>query len=267
MISYDLETCLMKKGKKRKDVLILSIGAVDIVTGKTFHCYVNPLSSVKQKFFTDLETYGVRMEPTQTVITNIHWRHEKAKELTKALELFETFVDNATLILPKPIIVAHNGRAFDHKILLGSYDRIDKKKPELCFLDSWHDITKKGWPKQRIHKLQVLHQSICPASTLSPKWHQALDDAMALSEIVIATAVEEVAKRPRQAWRYACEDSDVFKRLNKEHRFKLSSQRYLCSQSIRVWPEVIRKNGHRSKEFQRFCLQFCIKRIWQKLLR
>ena len=267
MISYDLETCLMKKGKKRKDVLILSIGAVDILTGKTFHCYVNPLSSVKQKFITDLETYGVRMKPTQTVMTNIHWRHEKAKELTKALELFETFVHNATLILPKPILVAHNGRAFDHKILLGSYDRIDKLKPELCFLDSWHDITKKGWPKQRIHKLQVLHQTICPDSTLSPKWHQALDDATALSEIVTATAVEEVAKRPRQAWRYACENNNVFEQLNKEHQFNLSSQRYLCSQSIRMWPEVIRKNGHRSKEFQKFCLHFCLNRIWQKLLR
>ena len=31
-----------------------------------------------------LDTYGVRMKPTQTVITNIHWRHEKAKEMEKA---------------------------------------------------------------------------------------------------------------------------------------------------------------------------------------
>ena len=267
MISYDLETCLMKRGKKRKDVLILSIGAVDIVQGRTFHCYVNPLSSAKKDFTKDLEAYGVRMKPTETVITNIHWRHDKAKSLAEALGLFETFISGTTSILPKPVLIAHNGRSFDHKIVIGSYQRLDRKVPDLCFLDSWHDITKKGWPKQRCHKLQVLHNTLCPNSILSPKWHQALDDATALSEIVTATAVEEVAKRPRQAWSYACEHDSVFESLNKAHAFKLSAQRRLCVSSLRLWPEVVRRNGHRSKEFQVFCLKFCMNRIWQKLIR
>ena len=266
MIAYDLETCLMKKGKKRQDVLILSIGAVDILQGRTFHCYVNPLSSAKNEFLLDLETYGVQMKPTETVITNIHWRHEKAKPLPEALTMFETFIHNATQIMPKPVIIAHNGRSFDHKILLGSYRRLDQKIPDLCYLDSWHDITKKGWPQQRCHKLQVLHQVCCPNSLLSPKWHQALDDATALSEIVTATAVEEVAKRPRQAWSYAREHS-IIESLNKKYAFKLSAERRLCASSLRLWPEVVRRNGHRSKEFQLFCLEFCLKRIWQKLLR
>ena len=143
MIAYDLETCLMKKGKKRQDVLILSIGAVDILQGRTFHCYVNPLSSAKNEFLLDLETYGVQMKPTETVITNIHWRHEKAKPLPEALTMFETFIHGATQIMPKPVIIAHNGRSFDHKILLGSYRRLDQKIPDLCYLDSWHDIKKR----------------------------------------------------------------------------------------------------------------------------
>lgn len=267
MIAYDLETCLMKKGKKREDVLIVSMGAVDVLDGRTFHCYVNPLSSAKKQFITDLENYGVRMKPTQTVLTNIHWRHEKAKQLHDALHFFENFVRDATLLLPTPILIAHNGRSFDHKILLGSYRRLDRKVPELSFLDSWHDITKKGWPKQRCHKLQVLHQVCCPHSLLSPRWHLALEDATALSEIITATAVEEVAKRPRQAWNYGCEHSSIFELLNEKYAFKLSAERRLCASSVRCWPEVVRRNGYRSREFQLFCLEFCIKRIWQKLLR
>ena len=267
MICYDLETCLMKKGKKRKDGLILSIGAVDILSGQTFHCYVNPLSTAKKDFTKHLDTYGVRMKPTQTVITNIHWRHEKAKEMSEALDLFEQFISKVTLILPKPILVAHNGRSFDHPILLGSYDRIDRKKPELCFLDSWHDMTKKGWPKQRVHKLQVLHQSLCPNSLLAPKWHQALDDATALSEIIVATAVEEVARRPRQAWTYACKHSNILDELNSKYKFKLSAEHSLCSKSMRLWPEVVRKNGLKAEEFKEFCVVFCINRIWQKIVR
>lgn len=267
MIAYDLETCLMKKGKKREDVLILSIGAVDILDGRTFHCYVNPLSSSKKDFMTDLETYGVRIKPTQTVLTNIHWRHEKAKQLHEALHFFENFVGDAKLLLPQPILVAHNGRSFDHKIVVGTYKRIERSMPEFSFLDSWHDITKKGWPKQRCHKLQVLHQVCCPHSLLSPRWHLALEDATALTEIVTATAVEEVAKRPRQAWSYACKHDSIFELLNKAHAFKLSAQRRLCVASLRLWPEVVRRNGHRSKDFQVFCLKFCMKRIWQKLLR
>lgn len=267
MIAYDLETCLMKKGKKREDMLILSIGAVDILTGRTFHCYANPLSSAKKDFLKDLETYGVRMKPTETVLTNIHWRHDKAKALDAVLHSFESFLHDAKLLLPTPILIAHNGRSFDHKILIGSYRRLERSMPEFSFLDSWHDITKKGWPKQRCHKLQVLHQVCCPHSELSPRWHLALEDATALSEIVTATAVEEVAKRPRQAWSYACEQKDIFDHLNKAHHFKLSAERRLCKSSLRLWPEVVRRNGHRSKEFTLFCLEFCMKRVWQKLLR
>jgi len=266
MISYDLETCLMKKGKSRKDVLILSIGAVDLIEERKFHCYVNPLGSAKATYMHDLENYGVRVKPTNTVMTNIHWRHEKAIEVQEALEKFDAFVNAAKPILGKVILVAHNGRSFDHKILRGTYERANCRLPDFAYLDSWHDITKKGWPKQRSHKLQDLHRSLCCNSLLQPKWHQSLDDAEALAEIIYSTAIEETAKRPRQAWSYA-RNHVILEQLNKNYAMKLSPELRLCKRSQRAWPDVVRKSAVRSKELRLFCLEFCIKQIWQRYLR
>ena len=256
----------MKKGKKRKDVLILSIGAVDLIEQRKFHCYVNPLGSAKNTYMQDLESYGVRVKPTTTVMMNIHWRHEKAIEMQEALKKFDAFVDAAKPILGKVVLVAHNGRSFDHKILRGSYERANCKLADRAYLDSWHDITKKGWPKQRSHKLQDLHRALCCDSMLQPKWHHALDDAEALSEIVFATAIEETAQRPSQAWSYA-RQHEILEQLNKTYAMKLSPQLRLCKRSKRAWPAVVRKCAVKSKELRRFCLEFCMKQVWQRYLR
>ena len=268
MISYDLETCLLKKGKKRKDVLILSIGAVDVINpSRTFHCFVNPLSSTKKAFMNDLENYGVRIKPTNTVINNIRWRSDKAKTPEKALIEFQMFIQQTPLIYKEPIIVAHNGRSFDHKIICGTFDRANMAIPDMRFLDSLHDITRKCFKKQKCHKLGILHNVLCKDSVLSPQWHHALDDAQALTEIITATAVEEMARKPREAWYYAGKNKEFVKQIKKEHNIPINTDMKLTDTLIKAWPFIITKNAKHSKSLKKFALYFTLDVVWKTLLR
>ena len=267
MISYDLETCLMTKGKKRKDVLILSLGAVDVFDPKrTFHCYVNPLRSCKTTFHRDLEEHGARMKPTETVLKNIRWRHDKAFMPEEALSRLNHFIKQTKPVLEVPVLVAHNGRSFDHKILRSAYERAEMQLPDIRYLDSLHDITRKTFKAERCHKLSVLHSLLCPDSDLKPQWHEALDDAQALSEIVTASALELVARHPSQAWYYAGKQSKLVEKVNKENGLKIDPRKKLCKRSIGIWPGVVSR-GKKSKSFQHFALHFAMTVFWLECLK
>lgn len=260
MICYDLETCLMHRGKKRDDVLIFSIGAVDLLEPeRTFHCYVNPLASSKAGLYEDLEAHGAKLAPTKSVLSKIRWRHDKALEPKDALQRFEAFLGDTQLVC------AHNGRSFDHKILRAAYRRASMT-PDLQYIDSLHDITRKTFKAQRCHKLGVLHAILCQESTLRPRWHEALDDAKALAEIATATAIEIVAQQPRQAWHYASERKDLVAAVNKEHDLKLDTSKRLCGRSIAAWPGVVRCTWS-SKSFRQFALNYALHRVWNLYVR
>ena len=265
MISYDLETCLLKKGKKRHDVLILSIGAVDVMNPeRTFHCYVNPLASNRNRYTTDLEEYGVRMKPTNTVMRNIRWRYDKAKMPEEALIKFEAFVMQTPKILAVPILVAHNGRSFDHKIIRGAYDRADRTLPDIRYLDSLHDITRKCYKKLKCHKLGFLHQTLCPNSDFNPHWHEALDDAKALMEIMTTTAVEHVARMPKQACEHAKRQEALLEAIKKDEALEMSVG---CERSLKLWPGVVRIRAAKYRSFRRFALHFALNYIWKEYIR
>jgi DNA polymerase III epsilon subunit-like protein len=267
MISYDLETCLLKKGKKRKDVLILSIGAVDIMNpARTFHCYVNPLASGKAGYLKDFEEYGARMKPTKTVIRNIRWRHDKAIMPEKALCKFQEFIDDTPLILQVPIVVAHNGRSFDHKIVHGAYARANMTLPDIRYLDSLHDITRKCYKKKQVgcFKLGVLHGVLCPKSTLEPHWHEALDDAKALTEIITATAIEHVARMPKQACVHATRHRTLLEAIEKDDIINMNVD---CKRSMILWPGVVRMQAAKCNSFKRFALHFALNYVWKEYIR
>ena len=265
MISYDLETCLLKKGKKRKDVLILSIGAVDMMNPKrTFHCYVNPLASGRYNYLKDLESYGAKMKATNTVMRNIRWRYDKAKMPEDALLKFQKFILETPIVLQVPIVVAHNGRSFDHKILHGAYDRADMALPDIRYLDSLHDITRKCYKKLKCHKLGVLHQTLCPNSEFNPHWHEALDDAKALTEIITATAVEHVARMPKQACEHAGRQLELMEAMQKEGVMEMT---VACDRKLKLWPGVVRIQAAKRPCFKRFALHFALNYIWKEYIR
>lgn len=265
MISYDLETCLLKKGKKREDVLILSIGAVDMMNPqRTFHCYVNPLASNRNKHMRDLEEYGVRMKSTNTVMRNIRWRYDKAEMPETALSKFERFVMDTPTVLAVPIIVAHNGRSFDHKIIRGAYDRADRALPDIRYLDSLHDITRKCFKKLKCHKLGVLHQTLCRNSDFRPHWHEALDDAKALAEVITAVAVEQVARMPKQACEHAKRQEGLMAAMKKDEALEMS---VACERSLKLWPGVVRIQASKYPSFKRFALHFALNYIWKEYIR
>ena len=209
IIAYDLETCIMQRGYKRPQGLILEIGAYDIFLDRSFRCFVNPTEQklTKENYLSVLEAEGARPYPTRTHAENIRYEPESALPLRVAMQQFLSFIQTAE------VLCAHNGRSFDDKIVQGSLERCGLQWPsEMRFLDSYYDVSKKVWPGRRSYKLQVLHRALCPEAS-SLKWHTALDDSMGLAHLLGAAARHTVAENVELAAQYVEKDYGVYGEL------------------------------------------------------
>ena len=204
MICYDLETAIMGAGIKREQQLILEIGACDAFNpSKTFHCFVNPSNQLitKSNFMDVFVANGAREYPTKRHAFNIGYDPLKAIPLRDALIQFLTFINQTDTLdtSDRIVLCAHNGKAFDDRIVSGSLQRTGLKWPEkLVFLDSYREVAKKTWIGKRSYKLQNLHRNFCPENS-NLKWHTALDDTLGLQHVVAAAARHTVCNRLQEA--------------------------------------------------------------------
>lgn len=259
IVAYDLETCIMKKGFKRKQGLILEIGAYDIFLDRCFRCFVNPTQQAltKNNYIEILEANGARPYPTQTHAENIRYDPEKAISLPVALQQFITFIKGAD------VICAHNGKSFDDQIVQGSLERCGLQWPkELGFLDTYHDVSKKIWPKRRSYKLQVLHRTFCTNSNL--KWHTALDDSIGLSDLLSAAARHTVSNNVEIAGKFIENDYGIA-RINRQFGVQFPQN---LSQTIgNKTKNAVRKmliSKKTNKQISHLCLKICLKKnLWK----
>ena len=255
IIAYDLETCIMQRGYKRPQGLILEIGAYDLFLDRSFRCFVNPTEQklTKENYLSVLEAEGARRYPTKTHAENIRYEPENALPLRVAMQQFLSFIENAD------VLCAHNGRSFDDKIVQGGLERCGLQWPsEMRFLDSYYDVSKKVWPGRRSYKLQVLHRALCPEAS-SLKWHTALDDSMGLAHLLGAAARHTVAENVELAAEYVERDYGIAT-LNRQFRAQFPRRLKECIG--RQTREAIRrklKSKRPSTELTILCLDICIK--------
>jgi len=215
MIAYDLETAIMQRGYKREQGLILEIGACDIFhPERQFRCFVNPCPTklTAENYMEELISAGARRYPTATHCNNIRYDPEMALPLSLALAEFLNFVGTDA------VLVAHNGRSFDDKIVSGALSREGLEWGKgTNFLDSYHDVCKKVWPGRRTggYKLGNLYKKFCVHDNQSMKWHTALDDSIALSRIINTAAKETVLNNMEASGHYVEKEYGLDK-MNRE---------------------------------------------------
>lgn len=187
MYFYDLETTFLAKGSKRKDQQILEVG---IVNGRrAYKRLVDPIGD--HPLLERLEALGQHPERTVNFWTKLLIGKGllnsavKRKSLPdKARAIDNVRVDFAT---PEEAVqgmldfgigtwVAHNGKAFDHKIMQAHFDRMCIA-PKINFVDSLPHIRKLQLPS---HSLGHVYKHLFKTPFRA---HHALDDAIALQRV------------------------------------------------------------------------------------
>lgn len=187
MFFYDLETTFLSKGRKRKDQQILEVG---IVQGrKTFSALVDPVKGYP--IISRLEELGQNPERSIRFWTKLLAGKgllntaDKRRSLEEQVEKIDSV--RADFITPEEAVkgmvsfgtgvwVAHNGKAFDNKIIQAHLDRY-AIKANIIFKDSLPEIRKLKLPS---HSLGYVYKHLfkCPFRA-----HHALDDSKALQRV------------------------------------------------------------------------------------
>lgn len=271
MIAYDLETCIMKRGYKREETLILEIAAIDILGNRSFQSYVNPLIDAEKQLKTPLNQLfvqaGANLRPTNSHIANIGWTYENAKKLETVMQKFIKFVNETEAVEDIKFIAAHNGRSFDHRIVCGALKKLGINRNSLGnihFIDTYYDIAKKTFPRQVSYKLIHLYKAIVSYDTTKVKWHTALDDTQALVDIIKLAAIEDFKNNLMNAWEYVTIKPIFLKLINKEFKLELKKSDKICPKAIANIKYKFEKNKDlkHNKVLQNIAIQFCIERIW-----
>ena len=271
MIAYDLETCIMKRGYKREETLILEIAAIDILGKRSFQSYVNPLIDANKHLKKPLTQLfieaGVNMQSTNTHIANIGWTYENAEPLEKIMQKFIEFVNITEAVEDIKFVAAHNGRSFDHRIVCGALKKLGINRENLGnihFIDTYYDIAKKTFPRQISYKLIHLYKAIVSYDTTKVKWHTALDDTQALVDIIKLAAIEDLKNNLIDGWDYITIKPNFLKLINKEFKLELKKNDKICPKAIANIKYKFESNTDlkHNKVLQNIAIQFCIERIW-----
>ena len=174
-VFYDLETCFMRRGHGRSSVRMLQIGAISLC-GRRFRCNVRPSNCFDDdSVWSFLESSGVRLNASRRIANHIGWSSTNACSEYSSLCQFSQFLRACKC----RFLVAHNGRSFDDKILLGAYSRNPPLKfcRSIKFIDTLHDVFRPLWQRKK-NNLQVLHDDFFGRS--DTRWHTALADSIEL---------------------------------------------------------------------------------------
>lgn len=215
-IIFDLESSFIVKGAKRANSIIFEIGAVDIHSRRTFHSFVNPFKYTKEDSLYD----AISENRKQKVSSSLHFWHSLLynktessllltdKEIAAEIETynatyntpstremlgdFERFVKK-TAPIKECVIIAHNGRSFDFKIIEGNAEQDSfwngGEGADLYYVDSYRQLSvpmfKKSGGKSG---LATLFKTLIP-SEVKFQHHRALDDSLATACAIHGMAV------------------------------------------------------------------------------
>ena len=224
---FDLETCLMQKGFKRGETIILSIAAIDLYSDRHFNVFVKPLPGIctTEALKEALEGHGARLDASLCVLSKINYDINRALPLKAALEMLKVFCSYDSEACP--VLLAHNGRSFDFKILLGSLSR-EKVEFEFKGLDTYLDVGKKAFRLQS-YNLRNMYKAVVPRKEQQPiKWHNALDDCVALKAVVFACC-KRLASRNIQSYFNAS-----YETINKVFKISLKQETLTTSEEYVV---------------------------------
>lgn len=187
MYFYDLESTFLRKGFKRTDQQLLEVG---IVRGrKTYSRLVDPVKGYP--IISRLEELGQHPERTIRFWTKLlagkgllntavkrKPYHEQAECIDKIRKDFLTPEQavKGMIAFGTGTWVAHNGKAFDQKIMQAHFDKY-KLQPDITFKDSLPEIRKM---KLKSHSLGYVYRHIFGGTF---RQHHAADDARALQRI------------------------------------------------------------------------------------
>ena len=247
--AFDLETVFMKKGYKRHQTIIVSIGAIHLYSARSFHCFVKPSNC---KSIEDVYEYfqenGARLDSSKEILEKIKYEFDKALSIKTALYLFKQFTTE------KCILTAHNGNAFDFKILEGNCIK-EGVKFDFVGLDSLHYICKKS-VKLQSYSLGNIYKHVVE-NKQNLKWHTALDDSIGLKQVLQACSVRFVSQFIDEMFKIVRLDLNTLYDVNlKDHTLTTEERNLLkkfLKKSISCIPDII----------QNKILIFCIKK-WSK---
>lgn len=184
--AFDLETVFMKKGYKRHQTIMVSIGAIHLYSDRSFHCFVKPSNC---KSIDDVYEYfkenGARLDSSKEILEKINYDFNKAIPIKTALNLFKQFTTE------KCILSAHNGNSFDFKILEGNCLK-EGIQFNFAGLDSLHYICKKS-VKLNSYSLGNVYKKIV-FNKKKLKWHTALDDSIGLKQVLQACSYRFISR-------------------------------------------------------------------------
>ena len=217
-LTYDLESTFLRKGYKRTDTLIIEIALYgkhdeEFVRPRSFQRLVNPLRSfsTKEEVIDSLRTSGQNPEKSINFWTKLLVEKKLLGSHLRRAELDAKAAAISTLLTSKPdgfvtveqalkdalafgsdyTWIAHNGKAFDQKIVEGNCAKLKLDIPStITFKDSL-PLFRSRLPDQPSYSQPILYKSLFKSKYLA---HHALEDAKALHKMVtycIAEAKDE----------------------------------------------------------------------------
>lgn len=259
IFTYDLETTFLAKGFKRPDTLILEIGIYS--NKKEYQTLVNPLTSYDtgENLIKSLQDQCQHPEKTLNFWTKLligkkmlnsavkrKSMEEKANIISQMLvkndnDTFKsplTALNEALTVAPECTWIAHNGTAFDSKIIKGNADRLRLDYSHIDFLDSLPLI------RHTIKDLPSYSQPIVYHHLFKSKYHahHALDDAKALHKILI-----KLFEKPESILKAFQEIPTVGERRKPQAKKKTDSDLYELPSVGAKSVEFLEKKGIKSK--------------------
>ena len=255
-VFYDLEACFLAKGGKREFQRILEIGMVK--GNKTFQRLVNPVGD--EDIIDTLEKKGQDACKTVHFWTKLLCEkkylntavrrkpiHQKAAAIRLLLNTCDEFVSESKALHDAAefgkecLWIAHNGKAFDNRIMSGYMDRLDIKKPK--FEDSLPVL-------RRVLDLPSYSQPNIYKSLFQDSYfaHHALEDAKALRRIL-----RKVSKNNVRAL-FDCEDLQSLRgigpyseRVLKKHGIHSVSElrNWIDAHNLKDWNKQMRIYNYR----------------------
>lgn len=208
-LTYDLESTFLRKGFRRTDTLIIEIALYgkhdeEFVRPRSFQRLVNPLQSfaTKEEVIESLRASGQNPEKSINFWTKLlvekkllgsHLRRAefdaKAAAISSILTnkpddfvTVEQALKDALAFGSDYTWIAHNGKAFDQKIIEGNCAKLKLDIPSnIAFKDSL-PLFRSRLPDQPSYSQPILYKSLFKCKYLA---HHALEDAKALHRMVI----------------------------------------------------------------------------------
>lgn len=245
-ITYDLESTFLNKGFKRTDTLIIEIALYGrnfndkTSKGESYQALVNPLEKYANgpEVIESLSSLG--QHPAKSIRFWVKLLSQKhmldssipRKEVDEQAEALSTVLQSPkhTFKTTKEALleafsfgkdhawIAHNGKAFDSKIIMGNCSKLDIGTEDVQFYDSL-PMFKREWMDAPSYSQPILFKYLFKGSTY--KAHHALEDAKALHKMVRKTLVKteedevmnlfkDIGKKKRRPKREKTFDTDLY---------------------------------------------------------